>query len=427
MTTQLLPFTDKSVKAAAYLGRGLATEYRIEGNPGLVLVVRKPGLSQTSSRGWRFHYSTQRDGRQIKRRVGLGDYPRVTLSEARRKSADLLERVKTDGDVVEHERAKRQITDRAALTFGDLLDDYLEARKDLARIKEVERELRKDAIPALGAKHPALITAGDIDEVGRAILNRGSKAMASRFVMHLKALYNFVILDQPSLAERYGITSNPAAMLGRRRRGAGGSYTKPKARERILDDPEIAKWWRALDDSEKRLGTKLALKLVLVTAQRPGEVRRVRKQDLHLTAAEPYWIIPAEHSKNRRQHYVPLSHLAVQLFTEAAAASSDSGSLFVFPSPDDTEHPIADVVLPSAQRDLFVNTLKSTTPATVHDLRRSAATGMRRLGINRDTVGMVLNHTAKGVTAEHYDWHDGAKEKRAALDAWARHLGRVFE
>jgi hypothetical protein len=257
MARRALPFTDKSVKAAMYLGGGLATEYRIEGNPGLVLVVRKPSLKQVSSRGWRFHYSTQRNGRQIKRRVGLGDYPRVTLSEARRKSADLLERVKKDGDVVELERAKRQTTDRAGLTFADLLDEYLEERKGMARIREVERELRKDAIPALGAKHPALITAGDIDEVGRAILSRGSEAMASRLVMHLKALFNFVILDRPSLAERYGITANPVAMLGRRRRGSGGSYAKPKARERVLDDAEIAQWWRALDDSEKRLGTKL--------------------------------------------------------------------------------------------------------------------------------------------------------------------------
>ena len=50
---------------------------------------------------------------------------------------------------------------------------------------------------------------------------------------------------------------------------------------------------------------------------------------------------------------------------------------------------------------------------------------MRRLSVDRDTVGMVLNHTAKGVTAEHYDWHDGAEEKRVALDAWAKHLLRI--
>ena len=425
MARRALPFTDKSVKAAPYLGAGLATEYRIEGNPGLVLVVRKPSLTDVSSRGWRFHFSTQRKGRQIKRRVRLGDYPRVSLAEARRKSADLMERVKEDGDIVALEHADQQAADRAALTFANLLDEYLSERKDLARIDEVERELRKDAIPALGAKHPALITAGDIDEVGRAIMARGTEVMASRLVMHLKALYNFVILDRPSIAEHFGITANPAAMLGRRRRGGGGSYAKPKARERVLDDTEIVEWWRALDDSEKRIGTKRALQLVLVTAQRPGEVRRARKQDLHLTAAEPYWMIPAEHAKNGRQHYVPLSRMAVRLFSEAKKHCGDASSEFVFPSPDTPEEPIANVVLPSAQRDLFVNTLKAVTPATVHDLRRSAATGMRRLRIDRDTVGMVLNHTAKGVTAEHYDWYDGAKEKRAALDAWGKHLLRI--
>jgi integrase len=118
--------------------------------------------------------------------------------------------------------------------------------------------------------------------------------------------------------------------------------------------------------------------------------------------------------------------MAVRLFSEAKKLS-DSSSVFVFPSPESDEEPIADVVLPSAQRNLFVNRLTSIVPATVHDLRRSAATGMRRQGINRDTVGMVLNHTPKGVTAEHYDWHDGAKEKRDALDRWGRHLSRILK
>ncbi len=80
MAKRTLPFINKSVKAASYLGVGLATEYRIEGNPGLVLVVRRPNLKEISSRGWRFHYSIQRKGRQIKRRVPLGEYPRVSLA-----------------------------------------------------------------------------------------------------------------------------------------------------------------------------------------------------------------------------------------------------------------------------------------------------------------------------------------------------------
>lgn len=422
MPQRELNFTDQSVKAAKFAGQGNETEYRFKNLEGLVLHVSAGGRKT-----WKVHYSIQKNGIRKKRKVRLGLYPAMPLVQARKKASALVERVANEGDVVALDGAREKDRSKAKLTFADLLDEYLAERKGLTRIGEVERELRKDAIPALGGKHPASITAGDIDEVGRSILARGSEAMASRFVMHMKALYNFVILDRPSIAERYGITSNPAAMLGRRRRGAGGSYAKPKARERVLEDEEIALWWKALEGSEKRSGTKLALQLVLVTAQRPGEVRRARRQDLHLDAAEPYWSIPAEHSKNGRQHYVPLSRLAVKLFSEACQASAKASSPYVFPSPEDSDEPIANVVLPSAQRDLFVNTLKNLTPATVHDLRRSAATGMRRLRVDRDTVGMVLNHTAKGVTAEHYDWHDGAKEKRVALDAWARHLVRMVK
>lgn len=420
MPQRELDFTDQSVKAAKFAGRGNETEYRFKNLSGLVLHV-----SASGRKTWKVHYSLQKNGVRKKRKVRLGLYPSMPLVQARKKSSALVDRVANEGDVVALDQAHEVDQSKAKLTFADLLNDYLSERNDLARIGEVERELRKDAIPMLGTKHPATITAGDIDRVGRAIMARGSKAMASRLVMHLKALYNFVLLDRPSIAEQYGITSNPAAMLGRRRRGAGGSYAKPKARERVLNDGEIVQWWKALDLSVMRPTTRLALQLVLVTAQRPGEVRRVRKRDLHLDVAEPYWIIPAEYSKNKRQHYVPLSRLAVSLFGAACKASSNSSSEYVFPSPDDFSKPITNVVLPTAQRNLFLNRLRSLAPATVHDLRRSAATGMRRLRIDRDTVGMVLNHTAKGVTAEHYDHHDGAKEKRFALDAWAKHLARI--
>lgn len=423
MARQSLPFTDKSVKAAVYLGVGLATEYRIEGNPGLVLVVRKPNQKEFSSRGWRFHYSTQRDGRQVKRRVPLGEYPSVSLAAARRKSAELMERVKREGDVVSLERANKQASERAGLTFSNLLSEYLAERAELAVIDELTRELRKDVEPALGPKRPREITASDIDTIGRAILARGAPAMASRMVMHLKALFNFIILDRPSIAEKYGVTANPAAMLGRRRRGATGGYAKAKARERALNDSEIAELWRAISASAMRRDTQLGLKLVLCTAQRPGEVRKARLEDLNLNARPPYWLIPAEISKNRRAHCVPLSPLAVALFKEALTLSPSSE--LVFPDVENEGASIGKAVWPTALANLFRNSLKHAEPCTVHDLRRTAATGMRRLGVSRDDVGMVLNHTPKGVTGEVYDRHDGLDEKRAALAAWSKHVDRL--
>ena len=93
-----------------------------------------------------------------------------------------------------------------------------------AWLGQIERELRKDAIPAFGSKHPSLITAGDIDGAANAIFKRDAPVMARRLIMHIKALYNYVIYDRPELAERYGITTNqtqPSASAAR----AGGPLT----------------------------------------------------------------------------------------------------------------------------------------------------------------------------------------------------------
>jgi hypothetical protein len=177
-------------------GRGNETEYRFANLEGLVLCVLAGGRKT-----WKFHYSVMRDGRQQKRKVRLGVFPVTPLVEARRAAFELSERVEHEGDVVAVDRSMKVKAERNGLTFADLLDEYVQERQGLASIRETERELRKDAIPALGSKRPADITAADIDTIARAIVERGSPAMARRQIMLIKALYNFALLDRPSIAD----------------------------------------------------------------------------------------------------------------------------------------------------------------------------------------------------------------------------------
>jgi integrase len=420
MVHRKLPFNNKAVRAAAHAGIGTETEFRFDNLKGLVLHVLAGG-----KRSWRVHYSLTCNGKRVKRKVSIGAYPHTKLAEAGAKAANMLERVAKEGDVVALDKVQVEDGKRQALTFSDLFEEYLIERAEVVRIKEVERELRKDVLPTLGQRHPAKITPGDLDTIGRAIKARDAPAMAHRMIEHMKALYNFVLLDRPSMAEKYGITINPAATLGRKRRGSKDSsgYAKPKPRERVLDDDQIVQWWRALDASDIRSGSRLALQLVLVTAQRPGEVRRAQAADLTLTGKDPHWIIPAAHSKNGRAHWVPLSPLAVRLFKQAPKISASK--TWLFPDPEDTAKPINQVVLPTTQSNLFRRALPDLPSATVHDLRRTAATGMRALRVPREDVGMVLNHTPQDVTSRHYDHHAGADEKRVALSRWAKHLERL--
>jgi integrase len=310
-------------------------------------------------------------------------------------------------------------TEQSKLTLADLIADYFNDRRELQSLGEIERELRKDVLPALGNKRPSEITPGDIDQLASAVLDRGSPAMARRLITHMKAIYNYCLLDAPRLSEKYGLKLNPAEHLGRRRRGGAARYVSPAPRNRVLNDSEILSWWRALDASEMRPDVKLILALVLVTAQRPGEVRQLAREQLAIDCAEPTWTIPAHITKNRRLHVVPLSNLALQILEAALVASSRSN--LVFPSPDG-ELPVKKVALPMAASVLFRNHLPNLIPATPHDLRRTAATGMRRVGVAPDIVSLILNHTRQDVTGKHYDHHEALPERREALNRWGAHL-----
>jgi len=119
---------------------------------------------------------------------------------------------------------------------------------------------------------------------------------------------------------------------------------------------------------------------------------------------------------------VPLSNLALQIL-ESALATTSRGEL-VFPAPD-SELPVKKVVLPMAMSVLFRNHLPKLIPATPHDLRRTAATGMRRIGVQPDIVSLILNHTRQDVTGKHYDHHEALPERRDALIRWGAHLGSI--
>ncbi len=96
--TRSRPFIATAVKTAAHVRGTRETEYRIEGNPGLVLVVQQPDMHGRSARSWRYHYSYMKAGRQIKRRIRIGKYPLITLAAARRRAVELNDQIELGED-----------------------------------------------------------------------------------------------------------------------------------------------------------------------------------------------------------------------------------------------------------------------------------------------------------------------------------------
>jgi integrase len=131
------------------------------------------------------------------------------------------------------------------------------------------------------------------------------------------------------------------------------------------------------------------------------------------------WTI--SNTKNGRTHIVPLSDLAVQVIEQAAASSEVDSSGYLFPSTGAKGHLRPDSVNTALTRDR--NVVDIGNRWTPNDLRRTAATSMGRLGVNRFILSRVLNHTDSSVDGI-YDRHDYLSQKRRALDLWAAELQR---
>ena len=415
---RLLPFKDRSISSARHVAAGRETEYRIEGNPGLVLVVQAPNRSGFSSRSFRVYCvacSTRFPGTK---KIRLGPYPSVTLKEAGMKAAQIrcaLDRGEAYA-IVTRRRSSASTTDRS---FNALILAYLKDHEHLASHSEIARELKKDVVPVLGAFHSSAITASDIDQLAHRVKSRGAPAIARRLIARIKAIYNYALLDAPRLAADFQLTSNPGHVLGRRRRGRSIGVV---CRDRVFQDQEIALFWHALEASDMRSGTQIALKILLVTGQRSAELRKARKSDFDLSSKT--WTIPSEHSKNRRPHIVPISQLAVSL-VEILVGQNSSGAEFVLRRSDEYDMPPGKTMLPTAMRLMLRNHLPTLAPASPHDLRRTFATGARKLGVSREAVRMVLNHSKQDVTSV-YDHYDGFAEKKEALKIWSDHLHEVL-
>jgi integrase len=189
---------------------------------------------------------------------------------------------------------------------------------------------------------------------------------------------------------------------------------KEQSRERVLSDEEIRTLWVAADAEGYPFGD--ALKFLILTGQRRGEVAAMRWSETDLDCRS--WTIPAMRSKNGQSHEVPLSPPALRLLRSLPRFL---GSDWVFTT--NGKSPISGF-------GRFKRRLQSTAgPETwrIHDIRRTVASGMARIGIEPHVVEKVLNHKSgiiSGVAAVYNRYLYGT-EKRNALERWADQLCNI--
>ncbi len=378
------------------------TDFKVPGEPGLVLRVTPKG-----SKTWSLGYRRKSDGK--KRRVTIGNLEEYGLAAIKVRAAELRVAVAKGGDP-----AAEKIAARKAETVSELLDIYLtdHAKAHKRSWREDERIFHRDVKPAIGHIKARELRRTDALEMLNGIRDRGAPIMANRTLAALRRALNWAVGE--SLIEQ-----NPCTGIANR-----GAET---VRTRVLSKDETHLFWAGLDDASMSGSIKMALKLALVTGQRIGEVCAVERGEIKL--ADAIWSIPEHKAKNRLAHTVPLSAMAVGLF-EVAMQSSGAG--YVFPSrswkvPDQVK-PMAVSTVDKALRRCLPALGFTDNPLRVHDLRRTAATGLAELGIAESTIARVLNHKSeigKTITGRVYIQHGYETEKRHALDAWSAELQRI--
>jgi integrase len=393
-----LALTDRFV-ASCKAARGQSqTDYFDERTPGLALRVSEQG-----HKAWSFIFTAP--GNDKRARITCGTYPSMSLAAARTRAREARGLVEAGEDP----RVAFNAQATGAMTVTALIESFLEkhARPNLRTAAEIERRLRKNAIPLSGNVRVADLHRRDINRVVDPIVRRSRLAEACRVFEDLRSIMRWAVA-------RGDLDRNP--MDGMSKPAASRSRT------RVLSDDEIRQLWNSLQKTlSKSKSCQRIIQLCLVTAQRVGEVAGMRRAELDLPRRE--WHLPGTRTKNGYAHCVALSDLAIRIIDQALADAGNSA--FVFPSNGSALPAMAVARTISRAQKRF-----GLTQWSAHDLRRTAITNMARLGVPPIILGHVANHrttTKAGITLGVYAHYDYRNEARQALDQWSAHLANVIE
>lgn len=366
-------------------------EYFDTGLPGFGLRVNPTGLKV-----WFILYRSKVDNKV--KRYKIGKYPRpYSLMEAREEAKKKLGEISAGGDP---HKVKRELAQSD--TFEGLFNNYMKhhaiPNKRPSSVKEDQR-IFDTYLQGFKDRKAATITRRDIIELHRSISDH-APVMANRIIALVSTVFSKGI-------EHELIDATPCTRIK-------SILAKEQHRERVLSDAELRTLWPALDTL--RANQRDVLKLILLTAQRPGEVMAMRVDELDLVAET--WLIPGSKTKNKQPHLVPLTPQALAIIRPRLTESP-----WVFPS---SYNKTAAGHTASTKKSR--NKLAEATGVkewTAHDLRRTARTLMARFRVKPHIAEKVMNHS-EGRMVRVYDQFDYLDEKRQALSTLADGIDRIF-
>jgi integrase len=387
-------FVDKA--AAPSAGR---LEYFDTTFPALALRVTSNG-----HKSWSLFY---RHGGRL-RRYTIGNYPAFDPAAARKAASSALHRLAEGIDPGEEKRVRRNAPKPLADDFESFAREYLErqVKRNTAAstYRETARIIEQDVIPEWGKRSIGSIAKRDVIALVDKKVASGAEVQANRILARLRTLFGWGV-------EKDRLTANPCDGLK--------PPTKEKARDRVLNEAEIRAFWGATEELGWPFGP--LFRLLLLTAQRRDEVATMEWSEIDLERR--VWSLPREKAKNDQGHDVHLSQQAVDLLL--ALPRIQGGLVF------STNGRTAVSGFSRSKERLDGLMAKSigheVDPWILHDLRRSAATGMAGLRVLPHVVDRIPNHTSgtiRGV-ARVYNRFDYLEERKAAIEAWGRKVDTI--
>jgi integrase len=362
---------------------------------GLYLIVQATGR-----KSWAVRYRFQGQPKKLTLDGGL------TLAAARKQAAVALHELAQGRDPAAlkfeaRETAEKAAAERAADTVEQWAAHFIERH---AKKKTRENTWRQTVhvfddivLPAWRGRVIHDIKRRDIIELIESVAE-DRPIMANRVHAHLSKFFNW-------LCERDVIAASPCAGVKR--------PSAETARDRILSDAELKALWLACGDIGDPAGA--CIKILLLTGQRRSEVAGMRRGEIN----GDVWTLAPERTKNKQRHDVPLAAQAVSII-EGMPRIAGGDHVFTTSGWAPLSH--FDRI-----KDELDARMQQRTPWVVHDLRRTVASGMAKLGVRLPVIEKCLNHASgsfRGIVGV-YQRHDFAAEKRDALQRWADHIDAI--
>ncbi|WP_374258996.1 tyrosine-type recombinase/integrase [Aquabacterium sp.] len=388
-----MPLTDTAVRNAKPTDKAV----KMFDGGGLYLEV-----SPSGGKWWRLKY---RYGGKEKR-LSLGTYPDVGLKDARDRR-DQARKTLADGiDPGEVRKTEKAAKKAATLrTFEAVANAWMTKSADDwddGTHAKVRASLENHVFPTIGGMPIADVRPADVRELVQQVEASGARETAGRVFQRIRAVYRYAVAHELTDADpTYPL--KPAEILKRQ------TVTHRAA----LSERDVPAFLRDLDAYQGDSGTRSALRLLMLTAVRPGELRGALWEEIDQTRA--LWRIPAERMKMKTEHTVPLSRQAMELLASLNPDGEAHG--LVFPSPFYPGKPISDGTLNSALARMGY---KGT--ATAHGFRTLFSTCANEAGWPSDVIEKQLAHEERDGVRGAYNRASWMAERTKLMQWWADHL-----